>query len=127
MLASVSAWRSRPAFARLLRRFLEIFGGCWLILEPLALWRPEDLRWGLTGYASLFGGALVLAVIASWPRTTVARRLAVSDTKVTVRVGDVLSQHGNIIVGVTDVFDTEIGDVIAAASVQGQLDRKSVV
>lgn len=124
MLASVRAWRSRPAVARLARRFLEIFGGCWLILEPLALWRPDDLRWGLTGYIGLFGAALVLAIIASWPRTTVARRLAVSDTKITIRIGDVLSQHGNMVVGVTDVFDTEIGDVIAAASVQGQFQAR---
>lgn len=124
MFASVKAWRSRPALARLGRHFLEIFGGCWLVLEPLALWRPNDLRWGFAGYVILFGVALIAAVIASWPRTDITRRLAVSDTKITIRTGDVLSQHGNIIIGVTDVFDTEIGDVIAAASVQGQFQTR---
>ena len=124
MLASVRAWQSRAAVVRLVRRFLEVFGAAWLILEPLALWRPNDLRWGLGGYFALFCAALVLAIIISWPRANVARRLAVSDTKITIRIGDVLSQHGNIIVGVTDVFDTEIGDVIAAASIQGQFQAR---
>lgn len=101
-----------------------MFGGGWLILEPLALWRPDDLRWGFAGYLGLFGVALLLAVITSWPRTTITRRLAVSDTKITIGVSELLTQHGNIVIGVTDVFDTEIGDVIAPASVQGQFQAR---
>jgi hypothetical protein len=118
--AAIRAWRSKAAAIRLLRRFLEIFGGTWLILEPLALWRPDDLRWGLPGYGGLFVASLVLSVVLSWPRTSITRRLAVSDTKITVKIGDVLAHHGNVIVGVTDVFDTNLGDVIAPRSVQGQ-------
>ena len=41
-------------------------------------------------------------------------------TQITIQVSDLLAQEGNIIVGVTDVFDTEIGEVISPNSVQGQ-------
>jgi hypothetical protein len=121
---SFEARRTKAAIARLGRRFLEVFGVCWLVLEPLALWRPDDLRWGFTGYAALLAVSLILAIFSSWPRTEITRRLAVSDTRITVQVGDVLSQTGNIIVGVTDAFDTEIGDVIAPGSVQGQFQAR---
>jgi hypothetical protein len=39
-----------------------------------------------------------------------------------IRVGDVLAQTGNIIVGSNDAFDTQLEEgVISSASVQGQL------
>ena len=47
-----------------------------------------------------------------------------SDTRITIEVSDVLSQEGNIVIGVTDVFDTEIGEVISPQSVQGQFQTR---
>lgn len=119
-MASLWAWRSRAALVRLLARILQVFGAGWLLLEPLALWRPDTLDWGAPGYLGLLVASVAVAVPWTWPRTSLTRRLAVSDTKITVQVGDVLAATGNIIVGVTDVFDTELGDAVSATSVQGQ-------
>lgn len=121
---SPKAWRSKAALSRLARRFLEVFGVCWLFLEPLALWRPEDLRWGLRGYLWLSGLSFVVAILWAWPKKSIRRKLPVSDTKIVIGVGDVLEQKGNIVIGCTDVFDTEIGDVISPLSIQGQFQTK---
>jgi hypothetical protein len=123
-LGSPKAWRSTAALKRLARRFLEVFGGCWLLLEPLALWRPEDLRWGLCGYLCLAALSFVIAILWAWPRNSITRKLPVSDTKIVIGVGDLLDQNGNIIIGSNDVFDTELGDIISPASIQGQFQLK---
>lgn len=123
-LANIKAWRSKAAVGRLAGRFLEVFGGCWLLLEPLALWRPEDLRWGIRGYFWLAVSSLVIAVLWAWPKNSITRKLPASDTKISIGVGDLLDQKGNIIIGCTDVFDTELGDVIAPSSVQGQFQTR---
>lgn len=119
-----NAWRSKAALLRLGRRFLEVFGLSWLLLEPLALWRPEDLRWGVRGYLGLAAVSLVAAVIWAWPRNSLTRKLPVSDTKIVIGVGNLLEQQGNIIIGSNDVFDTELGEVISPSSIQGQFQLK---
>jgi hypothetical protein len=124
ILQTLKPWYSKAAIARLARRFFEVFGFCWLLLEPLALWRPEDLRWGFKGYCILAAISVLAAIVWAWPRQSITRRLPASDTTITIRVSDLLQQQGNIVIGVTDVFDTELGDVIAPSSVQGQFQTK---
>jgi hypothetical protein len=121
---SAKAWYSKAALSRLARRFFQVFGFFWLLLEPLALWRPENLRWGIRGYASLAALSFVISVIWAWPKNMIARKLPASDTKILIGVGDLLDQRGNIIIGVTDVFDTELGDVISPSSIQGQFQTR---
>lgn len=123
-LAHVKAWRSKAAIGRLAGRFLAVFGGCWLLLEPLALWRPDDLRWGIQGYIWLAVVSFAIAVLWAWPKNSINRKLPASDTKIAIGVGDLLDQRGNIIIGCTDVFDTEIGDVISPSSIQGQFQTR---
>jgi len=124
MRAPPKAWKSKSALLKLLRSFLVVFGGLWLLLEPLALWRPDDLRWGLLGYAILISISVIVAGIWVWPRISITRKLPFSDTKITIAVGDILQQTGNIIIGFTDTFDTEIGLLISAKSIQGQFQAQ---
>jgi hypothetical protein len=121
---SPKAWRSKAALFRLARRFLEAFGLAWLLLEPLALWRPEDLRWGIRGYVMLVMLSFAVAVFWAWPKNSITRKLPVSDTKIVIGAGDLLEQRGNIIIGCTDVFDTELGDIISTSSIQGQFQTR---
>ncbi len=109
---------------RFLRIFLEVFGVCWLVVEPLALWRPNDLRFGLYGYFGLGLASLLISLILSWPKTRISGKLAISDTTVAIEVGDLLDQKGNIIIGVPDTFDTELGDIISPKSLQGQWQQR---
>jgi hypothetical protein len=41
-----------------------------------------------------------------------------------VSVSDLLAQKGNIIIGFTDFFDTELGDLISTSSIQGQFQTR---
>ena len=63
MNKKLKPWLSKPALLRLLRRFLEVFGVLWLLLEPLALWQPEKLRFGFYGYIGLAILSFILALI----------------------------------------------------------------
>jgi hypothetical protein len=78
----------------------------------------------LQGYAVMITLSAVIAATWAWPKQAVTRRLPLSDTRLSVVVGDVLKQKGNIIVGVTDVFDTELGEVIHPKSLQGQFQSQ---
>lgn len=109
---------------RFIRTFLEVFGIFWLLIEPFALWRPDDLRFGLKGYLALAVISLSVALYISRRKTEISGKLSVSDTTITIKRGDLLSQSGNIVIGATDTFDTEIGDIIAAHSLQGQFQAK---
>jgi hypothetical protein len=102
--------------------FVLAFGVLWLVLEPLGLFFPEELDWGWAGYLVLVVVSLLFGLWRARPRNTVQRRLPPSDLTVTVKVGDVLEQAGNVVVGSNDTFDTQLEQsVISPASVQGQL------
>jgi antiphage defense system Thoeris ThsA-like protein len=123
--SSLSSWHSRAALVRLGRRFLAIFGGCWLLTEPLAWWKPNYLQWGVKGYLVLLAISALFALGWAWPKKIVSQKLPVPDTKITVGVGDLFEQEGNVIVGCSDVFETELGDdFISKRSVQGQFQLK---
>jgi len=109
---------------RFIRTFLEVFGISWLLIEPLALWRPADLRLGMKGYLGLAAFSFIAALYFSRRKTEISGKLSVSDTTITIKKGNLLDQSGNIVIGATDTFDTEIGDIIAAHSLQGQFQSK---
>jgi len=124
IFGSIKSWRSKAAVARFARRFFGVFGICWLLLEPAALWRPDDLRWGFRGYLGLIVFSCVVAFIWAWPKYSVTRKLLASDTTIKISVGDLFDQTGNIIVGFSDAFDTDLGGLILPSSVQGQFQTR---
>lgn len=102
--------------------FLASFGGLWLFLEPLSVFKVVDLPAGITAYCGLVIGGILIAGTIARPTKSLGRKLHPSDTEITVCVGDLLAQEGNIVVGVSDAFDTETdAGVISPQSVQGQL------
>jgi Thoeris protein ThsA, Macro domain len=112
----------RSGRRRLLAAFVSAFGGIWLVLEPAALFFPDVFKWGWPGYVGIVFGSAVAAFVVARPRSVVSRSLPPTDVAITIQVGDVLAQEGNVIVGANDTFDTQLEqDVISHASVQGQL------
>ncbi|MFG6101867.1 DUF6430 domain-containing protein [Leptothoe sp. EHU-05/26/07-4] len=100
--------------------FASIFGLIWLFLEPAGLFLPELLDWGWWGYLGLVTLSLLFAVILNFPRRSIYRFLSSPDTKVEIKIGDLFDESGHLVIGVNDVFDTELGEVIKPSSVQGQ-------
>jgi hypothetical protein len=115
-------YRRRTVQRQIVATAFVAFGALWLVVEPLGLFFPDDLDFGWGGYATLVVLSVAVALIRSRTREVVERALPPSDVRVMVRVGDVLKQHGNVVVGSNDTFDTTLrDDVISARSVQGQL------
>jgi hypothetical protein len=112
----------RSGKRRLGAAFLAVFGGLWLVIEPAGLFFPHAFKWGWRGYGALLLASAVAAVVRARPRDNVVRSIPPTDVTVAIRVGDVLEQAGNVIVGTNDTFDTQFDtEVISRASVQGQL------
>lgn len=104
------------------RAFVAVFGMLWLVAEPAGLFFPDTFGWGWKGYLGLVVASALVAAYAARPRSAISRSLPPTNVVVSVRVGDLLAQRGNIIVGANDTFDTQFEDgVITPSSVQGQL------
>lgn len=115
-------FRRRSGRRTLAGAFIASFGAIWLLLEPAALFFPHAFRWGWSGYLTIVIASAVGAMILARPKTSVARSLPPTDVNVAIRVGDVLQQDGNVVIGANDTFDTQLeNDIISPRSVQGQL------
>lgn len=96
------------------------------MLEPAGLFFPGEFRWGWGGYLALLAASAMAAFYAAKPPTEISRSLPPTNVSIEIRVGDVLAQRGNVVVGAADTFDTQFeDDVISVASVQGQLLTRS--
>jgi len=105
-------------------KFLAVFGAFWLVIEPLGLFFPEELDFGLLGYTFLFTISLVAAFWLSLPKSIIFCSLSSPNSTITIKVGDIFKENGHLVIGMNDVFDTEVGEIIRQDSIQGQfLDR----
>lgn len=110
---------------RLSNSFISNFGFLWLLTEPGALFFPEKLNFGWSGYFWLAMLALGAAFIQCFPRSTVCRALSSPDSEIEIKIGNLFDQQGHLVIGFNDVFDTKVGEVIKPSSVQGQFFQKA--
>ena len=77
----------------------------------------------LTAFISLAYG-----IFRTWPKNVVSRTFTANahDISVTIKVGDILSQNGQIVIGFSDTFDTDTTNnkIISSKSLQGQMLAK---
>ena len=114
----IQAIRRNPG--RLSTVFLSVFGLFWLIIEPAGLFFPQAFEWGWWGYSALFLVSFIVALLQLLPIQTINHTLAGTDITITVKVGDLFEQNAHLVIGMNDVFDTELGEIINRTSVQGQ-------
>lgn len=114
-------WSRVTTRQRLVTSSLATFGSLWLVVEPLGLFLPGKLDWGLTGYIVMLVLSVAVGFYRALPKYEFEHRLGENDVLIRVRTDDVLSASGNLIIGTNDCFDTELGDIISPNSVQGQL------
>ena len=120
---------TRRGISLVIRNLLVAFGALSGILQLiLALWARLNIdnhdRW--LALLFMLGGSVVFGLAKSWPRHVISRTFTGPDVTVTVRVGDLFDQPTHLVIGMTDVFDTDMTDdvVISRESVQGQFQTR---
>ncbi|MFE2299415.1 macro domain-containing protein [Streptomyces sp. NPDC059445] len=75
---------------------------------------------------ALAGCCILAGIFHAWPRLTITHAYTYPSCEIRVRVGDIFTEQGNIIIGFTDTFDTDASDgvIIDPRSVQGQFQQK---
>jgi hypothetical protein len=81
---------------------------------PERLWTGNWVIWAVSIMST------VISVVLSWPRPITAE-FSAPKTRITVVKGDLLQESGHLIIGASDTFDTEMPNIIARNSVQGQV------
>lgn len=114
----MTVWRQLFSPRALLSGFVSSLTVLWLLLEPVLVFREAPRSW--YGVIGLMFASLVCTVALNWPRSVIKRRFSHNDLTIRVVKGDVLTASGNIVIGVCDTFDTEIGAIIRDTSLQGQ-------
>ena len=104
-----------------IRSFLAALG---LIagISGLASGFSPDLakKFGLPVIIGAVTVAFFYAAWIAWPRSCFSRNFTIPQTKISVVVGDLFTQDGHLVIGMTDTFDTQTPSIISAGSVQGQ-------
>lgn len=109
---------------RVSRTFVSIFGLIWLFLEPAGFFFPERLDWGWQGYVWLTLLSLLCAIVTNFPRRSVYRSLSSPNSVIEIKVGDLFDEPKHLVIGVNDVFDTALGEILKPSSIQGQFLTK---
>ncbi|MFG6107163.1 DUF6430 domain-containing protein [Leptothoe sp. EHU-05/26/07-4] len=104
--------------------FIEIFGLFWLLTEPLGLFFSDIPEFGWTGYLALIFISILGAIALRLPRQKISIQLPSPNSIIEVKVGDIFQESGHLAIGFNDCFDTEIGEIIAHSSVQGQFLKR---
>ncbi|MDD2637317.1 MAG: DUF6430 domain-containing protein, partial [Bacteroidales bacterium] len=94
------------------------------IIGIVSITFPNSLNYGWIGLACIFLSALIISIFSAFPRANFSKVFSCPDTKITVKVGDIFNQEEHLVIGFSDTFDTEIGDIISATSMQGQFLSK---
>ncbi|KAB2371005.1 macro domain-containing protein [Actinomadura montaniterrae] len=91
----------------------------------LAIW-PSLAHHAWLTLGSLASSCLVAGLVHRWPQSTVEHSYTYPNFVIRIKQGDILEESGNVIIGFTDTFDTDISDgvVIDPRSVQGQFQLK---
>ncbi|MGQ4668794.1 macro domain-containing protein [Metabacillus halosaccharovorans] len=111
---------SKEFILKVLTTFLAIFGAITALLKPLSTYFPQYTSLGFTGMGYQLGISILIAIIVNFPRWKFSYNLSAPNSKVSIKIGDLLEEKGHLVIGINDVFDTEIGEVIKENSIQGQ-------
>lgn len=118
---------SLQTLQRLVSSFLQFLGTISLVLGILGILFPNEFHYGYEGVIWLLCISLIGALFTIIPRREISRQFSVPDIKITIKVGDLFQEGGNLVIGTNDVFDTDIDikrNIIKPTSIQGQFLTK---
>lgn len=109
---------------RMLNKFAKYFFICLgiisSIIQILTFSFPDlqNYRWKGLLFTIFISG--IVALIKVWPKDSFSESFSNPDVKIGIKVGNIFDQVGHLVIGFSDTFDTEVGDVISNTSLQGQ-------
>lgn len=118
---SLISWKALKLF---LSSFFSAFGFIALPLGVADILFPNTLGFGFTGQIVILVFSLFWAAYRIWPTFNLERSFSVPDIKVRIRLGDLLTAKENVVIGMSDTFDTEKGEIIKPETIQGQFLTK---
>lgn len=105
-----------------LPKFFACLSSLWIVLKPIH--ELLSLHSGWYEYIVLLVLSIIVAMAWNWPRAIVKHRFSHNDVTIRIVKGDVLKADNNIVIGFCDTFDTQIGKIIKANSLQGQFQSQ---
>lgn len=117
------------------RRAIEIFGHSFfsmfgLIALPLSvvdIFSNDSLNFGFNGVLTVAALSSLWGFYKAWPKFKISRCFSTPNVEVKLVDGDLFDASDNIVIGMSDTFDTEKGEIIKPATVQGQFLTKIYV
>jgi len=117
------------ALRRILLESLAFLGFLEIIVNLLIIFRVLDLP--TIGIASSLWWVIAVSLVGFFVIILRHRPISYfeykddkSDVSIVVKMGDLFKEDENMVIGVSDCFDTEVGDVISQRSIQGQFTAK---
>jgi len=104
--------------------FFSILGVLALILGILDIFYPDAFSFGNSGLITIAVFSIIGAIFKAWPRFSISRSFSVPNIEIIIKEGDLFDASGNIVIGMSDTFDTEKGEIIKPSTVQGQFLTK---
>jgi hypothetical protein len=86
----------------------------------LDIFYPNTLNLGNIGLIAIALISIIGAILKAWPRFSISRAFPVPNIEIIIKEGDLFDSSGNIVIGMSDTFDTEKGEIIKPSTVQGQ-------
>jgi len=121
---NISAYKttlfSWQAVIKFFSAFVQAFGTLAIVLGVLDILFPNTFELKYSGLKFFIVISLMWAVNRIYPRFEISRRLSVPDTVIKIKLGDLFKEDANLVIGMSDTFDTEKGNIIKPKSIQGQ-------
>lgn len=111
---------SRQTLKKFFSAFLQAFGALAIFLGVFDIFFPNTFGLRFQGLEILSAISFIWSIISVFPKFEISRQLMVPETAITIKVGDLFKEDANLVIGMSDTFDTEKGNIIKPKSVQGQ-------
>ncbi|MCK9578219.1 DUF6430 domain-containing protein [bacterium] len=115
---------SKKMFVKMVNNFFLCIGIIGSAVTIVSVAFTGSLNYGWNGIICILLLSIVISFFLSFPRIKFSKNFSCPDTRITVKVGDIFTQNNHLVIGFSDTFDTEIGDIISATSIQGQFLTK---
>jgi hypothetical protein len=115
---------SRHFLKEFLIVFLSTLGAIALILETIDIFFSELLDKNTNILLGVIIVSFSVSLIRVFPLQKFSRKFSEPDCEVEVKVGDLFAQETDLVIGMSDTFDTDLGAQISPRSIQGQFLEK---